>query len=121
MSRTRIQIRYVGGCVVCSTQLGSRTLMQPHGRKFLRLAAEYATDCPENVENVRELIRVLDQMTEDAKTEAELRNAGAESDPDNAAAQAEARRANTSLKRLQDIRRDFLQMLEKYSPNRKFD
>lgn len=121
MSRTCIQIRYAGGCMSVLLPNWIEQGTQPHRRKFLRLAAEHAMDYPENAENVRELIRVLDQMIESAKTEAELRNAGAESDPDNSAAQAEARRANTSLKRLQDIRRDFSQMLEKYNPNRKFD
>ena len=121
MSSTCIQIRYAGGCMSVLLPNWVEQATQPHRRKFLKLAAEHATDCPENVENVRELIRVLDQMIKDAKIEAEARNSLAEADPDNAAAQAEARRTNTSLKRLQDIRKDFTQMLEKYNPNRKFD
>lgn len=116
-----IQIRYDNGCMSVLLPNWVEQATQPHRRKFLKLAAEHATDCPENTENVRELMQALSQMVEAAKAEADRRNTEAELDPDSASAQSEARRANTRLKRLQDIRKDFMQMLEKYNPTRKFD
>lgn len=122
MSEVRcVQIRYDGGCMSILLPKWLEQATPSSQRKFLKLAAERATDYPENEESVREIVQILGQMVEAAKAKAERKNTEAELDPDSTTAQSEARRANTRLKRLQDIRKDFLKMLEKYNPTRKFD
>ena len=116
-----IQIRYAGGSTSLQLPHWAQDGTRPAQRKMLKLMAEHATDCPENDSDAREFYAEIVDMIEDAKREAKARTNEAESKPDNAAAQAEARRANNSLKRLLDIKSDFKQAMEKYNPTRKFD
>lgn len=120
MNGTRcIQIKYDGGSTSVLLPAWVEQATRPNQRKLLRLMAEHATDCPENKESVRDLEEVIDEMLADAEREAKALTAEAEAAPDKSAAQAEARRANNSLKRLKDLKADFTQAMEKYNPTRK--
>ena len=111
MSKTTvIPIKYPDGCTSILLPQWFEQTTRPNRKKFLKLAAQHRTDCPENVEAVKE----LGEKINEAKKEAAVCEAYARSWPEKKDAQAEAKRAKNDLKRLQDVKTDYTAALEKY-------
>lgn len=115
MSNTKvIPVRYDGGCTSILLPQWLDQTTRPNQKKFLKLAAQHRTDCPENVEAVKELGEYLDEAIANAKKEAAVCEAYARSWPEKKEAQTEVKRAKNALKRLQDVKTDYTAALEKY-------
>ena len=114
MKTTCIPITYDGGCTSILLPQWFDQTTRPNRRRFLKLAAQHRTDTQENQERVRELGELIDEELTEAKKEAAARTESAKAHPDDAAAQAEARKANNRLKAMQDVKTDYTAALEKY-------
>lgn len=109
-----IPIRYPDGCTsILLPQWLDQTTRQ-HRQKFLKLAAQHRTDCPENIEAVKELGEYIDEAIEEAEKEVAVCAAYARSWPEKKDAQADAKRAENRLKVLQRIKSDYTAAREKY-------
>lgn len=111
---TSIQIKYDSGCMSIRIPDFFHEATRAHQRKFYKLAAQHRTDCPENRENVTELLAALDDAIAEAEKEAKKCDGLAEEAQDKKSAKDEARRANNRLKALQQAKADLIAALEKY-------